>query len=143
MTTEATPERIRYTADAVVLSADGHLLLIKRRWAPFEGCWALPGGHVDAGETSLVAAVRELGEETGILVPESEFWQLGVYDEPGRDPRGRYVTVAYTATVAEPLTPVPATDALEARWFPFDDLPELAFDHHRIITDATRGGAGA
>ncbi|MFE1090192.1 NUDIX domain-containing protein [Streptomyces albidoflavus] len=143
MTTEPTPETLRYTADAVVLSADGHLLLIRRRWAPFEGCWALPGGHVDAGETSQAAAVRELAEETGITVPSREFSQLGVYDEPSRDPRGRYVTVAHTATVAEPLTPAPDDDALEARWFTLDDLPELAFDHHRIITDATRGGAGA
>ncbi|MER6058894.1 NUDIX hydrolase [Streptomyces albidoflavus] len=140
MTTEPTPETVRYTADAVVLSADGHLLLIRRRWAPFEGCWALPGGHVDADETSQAAAVRELAEETGLDVAAHEFRQLGVYDEPSRDPRGRYVTVAYTATVSEPLPPAPNDDALEARWFPLDDLPELAFDHHRIITDATRGG---
>ncbi|MEU7378160.1 NUDIX domain-containing protein [Streptomyces albidoflavus] len=91
-------------------------------------------------ETRKGAAITE---ETGITVPAHEFWQLGAYDEPGRDPRGRYVTVAYTATVAEPCPPVPATDALEARWFPFDDMPKLAFDHHRIITDATRGGVGA
>jgi 8-oxo-dGTP diphosphatase len=134
-----TDETIRYTAD-VVLLAPGHVLLIQRDWDPYEGMWALPGGHVDAGETSLAAAGRELGEETGIPVPTSDLRQVGAYDAPGRDPRGRYVTVAYTATLTETRPPTALDDARDARWWPLDALPDLAFDHAEILADATVGG---
>lgn len=132
-----TEETIRYTADVVLLAA-GHVLLIERGWDPYEGCWALPGGHVDAGETSLAAAARELEEETGITVPAAGLRQTGVYDGPGRDPRGRYVTVAYTATLPAPVPPEAGDDATAARWWPLDALPVLAFDHADILADATR-----
>ncbi|GGY77037.1 NUDIX domain-containing protein [Streptomyces anulatus] len=137
MTVETRDETIRYTAD-VVLLAVGHVLLIQRRWYPHAGSWALPGGHVDAGETSLQAAVRELKEETGITVPVDALGQVGAFDAPGRDPRGRYVTVAYTATLPEPDAPTPLDDAADARWWPLTDLPPLAFDHADILTASTR-----
>ncbi|MEV8398841.1 NUDIX hydrolase [Streptomyces niveus] len=128
-------ETIRYTADVVAIS-DNRVLLIKRRWDPFQGMWALPGGHVDPGETSLDAAARELAEETGAHVNTIDLRQIGVFDQPNRDPRGRYVTVAYTATV--PLnTPIAAKDdAADARWFPLNALPPLAFDHADILHEA-------
>jgi 8-oxo-dGTP diphosphatase len=125
-------ETIRYTADIILIS-DGRVLLIERGWDPFEGAWALPGGHVDAGETSLAAAVRELVEETGITVVAGALRQVGVFDAPGRDPRGRYVTVAYTATLPEPVTPTAGDDARAARWWPLSALPALAFDHAHIL----------
>ncbi|MEU0360029.1 NUDIX hydrolase [Streptomyces cyaneofuscatus] len=137
MSPESRDETIRYTADVVLLAA-GHVLLIQRRWDPHAGSWALPGGHVDAGETSLQAAVRELEEETGITVPVDAVGQVGAFDTPGRDPRGRYVTVAYTATLAKPVAPTPLDDAADARWWPLTDLPPLAFDHADILTAATR-----
>lgn len=132
-------ESIRYTADVVLLTGNrgaGRLpfdvLLIQRGWDPFKGAWALPGGHVDAGETSREAAARELGEEAGVEVDAAVLRQLGVYDAPGRDPRGRYVTVAYVAIV-DRLVPVAGDDAVAARWWPLNDLPELAFDHADIL----------
>jgi 8-oxo-dGTP diphosphatase len=131
-TTETTDEAIRYTADVVLLAA-GHVLLIERGWPPYEGCWALPGGHVDAGETSLAAAARELEEETGIIVPAANLRQVGAFDAPGRDPRGRYVSVAYTATLRAPITPEAGDDATAARWWPLTALPDLAFDHADIL----------
>ncbi|GGW17155.1 DNA hydrolase [Streptomyces globisporus] len=137
MSPESRDETIRYTADVVLLAA-GHVLLIQRRWNPHAGSWALPGGHVDAGETSLRAAVRELEEETGITVPVDALGQVGAFDAPGRDPRGRYVTVAYTAALPEPVAPTPLDDAADARWWPLTDLPPLAFDHADILTAATR-----
>ncbi|MFJ4710103.1 NUDIX domain-containing protein [Streptomyces anulatus] len=137
MTVETRDETIRYTADVVLLAA-GHVLLIQRRWDPHAGSWALPGGHVDAGEASLQAAVRELKEETGITVPVDALRQVGAFDAPGRDPRGRYVTVAYTATLPELTAPTALDDAVDARWWPLTDLPPLAFDHADILTATTR-----
>ncbi|WP_444971620.1 NUDIX domain-containing protein [Streptomyces sp. SAI-25] len=82
--------------------------------------------------------VRELAEETGITVPATELRQVGAFDAPGRDPRGRYVTVAYTATLPEPTAPTPQDDAADARWWPLNALPPLAFDHAHILTATTR-----
>ncbi|WP_411152653.1 NUDIX domain-containing protein [Streptomyces sp. A30] len=138
MITDSTDETIRYTADVVLLAA-GHVLLIERGWDPFKGRWALPGGHVDAGEASLAASVRELQEETGITVPADNLRQVGAFDAPGRDPRGRYVSVAYTATLPTPVTPTAGDDATAARWWPLTALPDLAFDHADILARATVG----
>ncbi|MGM0361758.1 NUDIX domain-containing protein [Streptomyces griseoaurantiacus] len=135
MTTDTTDETIRYTADVVLLAA-GYVLLIERGWDPYEGYWALPGGHVDVGETSVVAAARELEEEAGIAVPVADLRQVGAFDAPGRDPRGRYVSVAYTATLPAPVPPTAGDDATAARWWPLDALPNLAFDHANILAAA-------
>ncbi|MGI5356141.1 NUDIX domain-containing protein [Streptomyces sp. CA-252508] len=133
MSETETFETIRYTADVVVTTTDGYVLLIERGWPPFEGAWALPGGHVDPGETSRIAAARELAEEAGVYVMPEELNQVAVFDAPGRDPRGRYVTVAYHLTVI-PGTPIQAgDDAINAQWWPLNDLPPLAFDHAAIL----------
>ncbi|MGY4966629.1 NUDIX domain-containing protein [Streptomyces sp. 900105245] len=136
MSTDTTDETIRYTAD-VVLFAAGHVLLIERGWDPHAGCWALPGGHVDKGETSLHASVRELEEEAGITIPACDLRQVGAFDAPGRDARGRYVSVAYTATLPSLVEPKAGDDATAARWWPLDTLPDLAFDHAEIVAAAT------
>lgn len=130
-------ETIRYTADVVVTTTDGRVLLIERGWPPHKGAWALPGGHVDPGETSLAAAARELAEEAGVYATQAELVQIGVWDAPDRDPRGRYVTVAYHLEVVSG-TPIEAgDDATNARWWPLSALPPLAFDHAAIL-DAVR-----
>ncbi|WP_399139970.1 NUDIX domain-containing protein [Streptomyces sp. NBUA17] len=130
-------ETIRYTADVVVTTTDGYVLLIERGWDPHAGQWALPGGHVDPGETSRAAAARELAEEAGVYVAPEELSQVGTWDAPGRDPRGRYVTVAYHLLVISG-TPVEAgDDAVNACWWPLAALPPLAFDHADIIDAAT------
>ncbi|WP_435061907.1 NUDIX domain-containing protein [Amycolatopsis thermoflava] len=136
-------EMARLTADVVLLGerADGELcvLLVRRGWEPFQGCWALPGGHVDAGEDTQAAARRELAEETGLQARSLDL--VAVYAAPGRDPRGRYVTFAYTGSVPGSL-PVPTAgdDASEARWWSLSEVarwPErVAFDHWQIIADA-------
>lgn len=138
-------ETVRLTADVVLLANKDdelHVLLIQRRWDPFEGRWALPGGHVDPGEDTKHAARRELAEETGLHINTLE--RVGAYATPGRDPRGRYVTFAYTATLHGVLPrPTAGDDAAEARWFPVDTVlnrPEtLAFDHQLIIIDTVAG----
>jgi 8-oxo-dGTP diphosphatase len=141
MSDDSQHEMIRYTADVVLLhlGADGEprVLLIQRRWDPHAGAWALPGGHVDRGETARQAAVRELLEETGIAVTAAELVEVGVYDEPGRDPRGRYVSVAFAAVLDHAAEPTAGDDAALAQWQPVTLAPaELAFDHHAILADA-------
>ncbi|MEV7595497.1 RNase adapter RapZ [Streptomyces sp. NPDC089922] len=131
--TEPEPETIRYTADVVAMTPGGDVLLIERGWAPHEGAWALPGGHVDRGETALQAAVRELEEETGVRVPASDLREIGVFDRPDRDPRGRYVTAAYLAIVPADTQITAGDDARTARWWPAANLPPLAFDHADIL----------
>lgn len=135
-----TAETARLTAEVVLLAphSDGQLcvLLIRRGKDPYAGRWALPGGHVDPGEGTADAAERELFEETGLHV--GDLTPVGVYSAPGRDPRGRYVTFAYTAGLPSPLAPTAGDDANEARWCPVSALnvAALAFDHWQILTDA-------
>ena len=125
------------TVDLVLatLEAKVRVLLIKRKHDPFAGRWALPGGFVDENERLVDAALRELQEETGLTAVSLE--QLYTAGDPGRDPRGWTVTVAYLARVeADQLQPVAADDAEEVGWFPLDDLPPLAFDHAMILDRA-------
>ena len=130
-------ETIRYTADVVCIRGD-HVLTIERRWPPHQGQLALPGGHVDPGETSRVAAARELLEETGVQVSANSLTLVGVYDAPERDPRGRYVTVAYAVTVPADTVTQAGDDAAAVRWVPIDRPGNLAFDHGQILADARR-----
>ena len=117
------------------------VLLIQRANDPFAGSWALPGGFVDEGERVLGAAARELAEETGIAASGLEL--LGVYDTPGRDPRGPTVSVTYVLLADEELEVRGGDDAREARWFALDALPPLAFDHALVVADAVSFAARA
>lgn len=135
--TETMPETIRYTADVVCIRG-GQVLVIERGWPPHQGRLALPGGHVDAGETSRQAAARELLEETCVNVPADSLVLVGVYDAPERDPRGRYVTAAYAATVPDGTTATAGDDAAAVRWVPLDAPGSLAFDHGEIVRAAWR-----
>jgi 8-oxo-dGTP diphosphatase len=130
------------TVDVAVLTAAEvpSVLLVQRDNPPFAGGWALPGGFVDEHERVGDAAPRELAEETGLRVEELQL--LGVYDTPGRDPRGWTISVVYVARVPGETAVAGGDDARDARWFVTDRLPELAFDHALIIADAL-GGAGA
>ena len=130
------------TADIVVFSNDptGHptLLLIRRKNQPFAGRWALPGGFVDEGETAEEAARRELKEETSLNARGKQMTAVGLYDTPGRDPRGWTVSAAYAMRVAGEPTAIAQDDASEVQWHRLDSLPQLAFDHAQIIADAVK-----
>ena len=124
------------TVDVVVLSPAPlpSLLLVQRAHPPFAREWALPGGFVEERERVADAAPRELHEETGLAAGALRL--LGIYDTPGRDPRGWTVSVAYLATVGKQTPVSGGDDARDARWFQADALPRLAFDHAVIIGDA-------
>jgi len=138
----------KYTADMVLFTAregELHVLLITRRWPPFPGKLALPGGHIETElrETAEAAARRECREETGVDAPRDSA-PVGRYDEPGRDPRGLYVTHAFSAVLPGAPDPVAADDAKTASWQPVHRVLEgdqLAFDHRRILTDAVAAQA--
>ncbi|HKF58316.1 MAG TPA: NUDIX domain-containing protein [Blastocatellia bacterium] len=114
---------------------DLKVMLIERDLEPFAGMWAIPGGFVRRGESLERAAARELEEETGINDVFLE--QLYTFGDPGRDPRGWVISVAYYALVSpEGHRIVDRTDARQAAWFTVKRLPRLAFDHARIVQAA-------
>jgi len=133
-------ERPGLTVDCVIFGLDLDdeslkVMLIERDVEPFEGQWAIPGGFVRSDETLVAAATRELAEETGITDVFLE--QLYTFGDPGRDPRGWVVSVAYYALVAPEKHHIHATtDARSAKWFQIDALPRLAFDHSKILKTA-------
>jgi 8-oxo-dGTP diphosphatase len=157
------------TADVVAFTMradDVAVLLVQRRDEPFKGRWALPGGFVEENESLERAAARELYEETGLSGVRLE--QLGAFGDPGRDPRGHTVTVAYVTFLMAEATITAGDDAAAVAWHPFralvlDDAPtsrsvpppplrrgtkrsaprgaepvRLAFDHARIVSRAYR-----
>jgi len=124
------------TADCVVITKeeDAKVLLIQRRDNPYKGCWAFPGGFMEIDETTEQCAIRELEEETGLKL--NKLHQIGAYSKVDRDPRGRTITVAYLIIIDEPLPVTGLDDAANAKWWSLASLPQLAFDHDEILTDA-------
>ena len=126
------------TTDCVIFGFDGselQVLLIERGIEPFKGKWAFPGGFLNMDETAQEGALRELKEETGLENAYIE--QFNTYSDPGRDPRERVITIAHYALVR--IQEVKGgDDAAKAQWFPIDKVPQLAFDHDKILRDAMR-----
>lgn len=119
--------------DCVVFDAGGRVLLIRRKNPPFQGQYALPGGFVDVGESVEDACRRELMEETGVKA--GKLTLVGVYSDPGRDPRGHTVAVVFV-TKLRSAQAVAGDDAAAAEWVENWKKEKLAFDHSKIIRDA-------
>jgi 8-oxo-dGTP diphosphatase len=126
------PHNCYLTAD-VIIHVGNEVLLVRRKNEPFRGMWCIPGGFVDPDEKILDAALRELQEETA--VEDVKVIKFDVYGDPGRDPRGRTVTVVYVARLNEKPATRAGDDAAECGWFQLNDLPPMAFDHKKVLED--------
>lgn len=119
------------TVDGIILYKN-KVVFVKRKNSPFKNCYALPGGFVDYGETVENAIVREIKEEAGLETKIKNIF--GVYSDPERDPRGHTVTIVYCLDVIAGKIK-PGSDAKNVKLFSLDNLPELAFDHQKILED--------
>jgi 8-oxo-dGTP diphosphatase len=112
------------------------VLLIRRGHEPFAGKWAIPGGFLEIDEPAEAGARRELREETGLEIA-GPIEPIGFFTQPGRDPRGRTITLAYAAVVRPgERPPQGGDDAAEAAWMKIGDNVDLAFDHAEILDQA-------
>ena len=112
-----------------------NVLLVERGLAPHQGEWALPGGFIRLDESLKHAAWRELKEETGVNAAYLE--QLYTFGHPKRDPRERVISVAYFALLpSDKLEIRAASDARNVAWFDIREVPDLAFDHDKILRKA-------
>ena len=122
------------TADIVLLNCEEtEVLLVQRGNDPYKGTWAFPGGFFDMEDYDILhTAIRELEEETGLKdIPLKEVCSAS---RAGRDPRGRTITIVFKGYVdPKNINPKADDDAAEAKWWPLNDLPELAFDHQEIL----------
>lgn len=116
------------TVDAIVLKKN-KLLLIKRKYEPFG--WALPGGFIEYGESAETAVERELKEETGLKAVSIN--QFHTYSSPDRDERFHTISVVFIVEVLGDA--IASDDAAQIGWFSLDNLPEIAFDHKKILDD--------
>ena len=125
----------KLTTDGVIIQDEG-ILLIKRKNEPYKDKWALPGGFVEYGEKVEDSVIREVFEETGLKTKIN--YLFNVYSDPNRDPRGHTITLVYILE-STGGTLKGGDDASEAKFFNTADLPELAFDHGKIIKQILGG----
>ena len=122
------------TAD-IIVEKESKVLLIRRKYEPYKNYWALPGGFLDVdNETVKQTAQRELKEETGLVIRLEDLELVGESSSPNRDPRGHIVSLHYYVRNYEGDLKA-NDDAKDARFFPLENLPELAFDHRKILRD--------
>ena len=131
---------LRLAVDLAILTVRSdalQVLVITRANEPFQGRLALPGGFLRGDEDIPDAAVRELAEETGLDGTLLHLEQLRAYGAPGRDPRGRVVSVAFLAIMPDLPLPTAGSDASSAAWAPVEKVRgTLAFDHDQILDEA-------
>lgn len=114
-----------------ILVLEGKVVLVKRKYPPFKGRYALPGGFVEYGEKMEDSVVREFEEETGLVTEMDRL--LGVYSEPDRDPRGHTISGVFVLKFIR--GEIRDSEETSVKLFPIDELPSLAFDHDRIMSD--------
>jgi len=100
---------------------NGHLLLIRRATEPGAGRWSLPGGRIEAGEAMTAALVREMAEETGLVVTVGAL--VGLAERV--DERHHMVIIDHEVSVVGDATPRAGDDAAEAAWVPLAEVADL------------------
>jgi len=126
-----------YTVDAVIQDDNQNIILVKRKYQPYRGQYALPGGFIKYNEDPEQAVIREVREETNLAIEIIK--KIGVYGQIGRDPRGRIVSTAFKCKIKKDFSRLEGgDDALIAESIPIDKikLMDLAFDHKKILKDA-------
>lgn len=126
-----------HTVDAVIQDSSNNLILIKRKYAPFKGKYALPGGFIRYNEDPKQAVIREVREETNLAVEIIR--KIGTYDQKGRDPRGKIVSTAFKCNLVRDLSKMMGgDDAAVVEALPVEKVKsmDLAFDHKQILKDA-------
>jgi 8-oxo-dGTP diphosphatase len=126
-----------HTVDAVIQDDNNNIILIRRRYAPYKGKYALPGGFIKYNEDPEQAIIREVREETNLAVKIIS--KIGTYDQKGRDPRGKIVSTAFKCRPVKGISmAIEGDDALRVEIIPIDRLKnlEFAFDHNQILKDA-------
>lgn len=130
-------QNINIAVDIVLFTLkndEKHVLLIERKNKVKDTKWALPGGFIEDDETPEEAALRELKEETSISLDSLQ--QFKTYGEVNRDPRFRVISIVHWKTIDHKKHQIKGgDDALKTQWFPVSELPELAFDHNKIISE--------
>ena len=129
--------QIQKAVDAIIDDNQGNIILIKRKYPPYKDYYALPGGTVEKGETLKQAVVREIKEETNLdITIESK---IGVYDKPGRDPRGDVHSTAYKCRIIGSKDEIKSgDDSKDVFVISLKELKniKLAFDHKEMLKDA-------
>src|SRR6056297_840407 len=116
-----------------IVEKNGKIILIKRGRAPYKGFYAIPGGFIDWDETAEEAVIRELKEETNLNIKVKDF--LNYYDSIKRDKDRRTISLVFVCELIDENKARDGDDASDFKWFTINELPELAFDHEKIIND--------
>lgn len=127
------------TVDSVIFQLDSDelsVLLIRRGQEPFKGMYALPGGYNPEGETTHDAMARVLKDKAGVRIKNLRLIeQLYTFDTVARDPRGHAVSVTYMG-LSKDIAPESGKSTQNPQFFPVTNLPQLAYDHKKIIAYA-------
>jgi len=110
------------------------LLVFQRKVQPFFGHWSLIGSFVQPKEDVRTAAIRIVEESTGLTDVYLE--ELGCYGQVDRDPGARVVSIVHYALLRIDEYKLSPVEDYQARWFDFEDLPDLIFDHQKMVKDA-------
>jgi 8-oxo-dGTP diphosphatase len=127
-------DRLLVAIDCIIFGFDGNqlqALLIKRGFEPEKGKWSLMGGFTNHDESTDEAAVRVLHQLTGMNNIYME--QLYCFSDVNRDPAGRVISIAYFALINIADYSEQLKFEHEAKWFPLDKIPDLIFDHKKMV----------
>lgn len=117
-------------AASIILSRDGHVLLLRRAQEPLKGYWVLPGGYVEHDENPQTTVIRETREETGLDITVGKVITTYLIDT---DPRGNSIDIVFDGNITGGKMNL--SEHTDFDFFPLDNLPELiAYKHREAIT---------